>query len=216
MSRWLWLAAGLAVLVGVGIGVVLIPRPASPPAVVREAPGQAPQAATEGRSNKPATAPSQLDSAPASGSPSAWRRIDPAQVDVGDRPKHRQTVAGRVLVQIAADLSVLKVGDNLALPVPQDAAVFEARIEQAHPGIGGARAFTGSLASAGAGRFVLTVGPRSTFANLTTPGGRYELVGNRRYAWLMPSANMDRDVDYSVPDYHPRRNTPPEPERRPG
>ena len=215
MSRNLWLLVAAAVLVGGAVGALLVPEPEPvPPRPGGEAPAGAPQAAPEPQPAPPAGEP---PAAEVSGDlPPAWRRVDPALVDADERPTHREVVAGRVLVRIAANFSLLNVGESFALPVPQADAVFEARIEQVHPGSGGARAFTGSLASAGEGSFVLTVGPRSTFANISIPGGRYELVGNRRYAWLMPSANMDRDVDYSVPDYHPRENLPPEPERRPG
>lgn len=219
MSRNLWLLVAVAVIAGGVVGALLIPAsspaPSSPgdEAPAQVPPTQVPPAAPEPR---PAPAEEQPDAAAAAGMPPAWRRVDPALVDADERPTHREAVTGRVLVRIATNLSVLNVGERFALPVPQADAVFEARIEQVHPGLGGARAFTGSLASAGGGRFVLTVGPRSTFANISIPGGRYELVGNRRYAWLMPSANMDRDVDYSVPDYHPRASLPPEPERRPG
>ena len=49
--------------------------------------------------------------------------------------------------------------------------------------------------------FTITVGPGNTFAHLSTPEGTYELVATGELGWLMPTANMDRHVDYSVPDY---------------
>ena len=63
--------------------------------------------------------------------------------------------------------------------------------------------------------FVLTVSARNTFAHLSTREGSYELVGNARFGWLMATANMDRDVDYSVPDYRPAREPPVRPLRLP-
>ena len=51
-------------------------------------------------------------------------------------------------------------------------------------------------------RFVITMGRGSTFAFVPTPEGVYELVANGELGWLMPSANMDTDADYRIPDYY--------------
>ena len=48
---------------------------------------------------------------------------------------------------------------------------------------------------------LVTIGQKSTFANISTPRGSYEFVGNTTHGWLMPSANMDQHVDYTKPDY---------------
>ncbi len=48
---------------------------------------------------------------------------------------------------------------------------------------------------------LLTIGNKHTFANISTPRGSYEFVGTTSHGWLMPSANMDQNVDYSKPDY---------------
>ena len=50
--------------------------------------------------------------------------------------------------------------------------------------------------------FMITVGQRNTFANLSTPQGSFELIGDTELAWLMPVANMDPHVDYGQPDYY--------------
>ena len=54
-----------------------------------------------------------------------------------------------------------------------------------------------------ANRFVITVGPRNTFAHIGTSRGTFELVATGgQLGWLMPTANMDQHVDYSQPDYY--------------
>ena len=209
MSRRLALLVGIALLGGVAVGLLLARKPSSEPAPRADAAPSAVALAVP----VPAETPATQEQPPAniSAAPVLWQAVDPAQVDPADTPTHREVVPGRVLVRLAVGFGHWNAGDSLALAIPQDDAVFNAAIEEVHRGPGGARAFTGTLAAADAAHnFVLTVGRASTFANITTPVGRYELVGNRRYAWLMPVANMDRDVDYAVPDYHPRHNAPPE------
>ena len=210
MSRRLALLVGIALLGGVAVGLLLARKPSSEPAPRTDAAPSAGGVQAPAAAAPPATeARSPQANTPAA--PVLWQTVDPAQVDPADKPTHREVVPGRVLVRLAVGFGHWNAGDSLALAIPQDDAVFNAAIEEVHRGPGGARAFTGTLAAADAAHnFVLTVGRASTFANITTPAGRYELVGNRRYAWLMPVANMDRDVDYSVPDYHPRHNAPPE------
>lgn len=212
MTRRLALVIGIALLAGVAVGLLLARKPAPEPAQANNVVPTAGSVLAPPPTAPPATQGQPQANIPAA--PAPWHAVDPAEVDPADTPTHREVVAGRVLVKLAAGLGSWNAGDTLALAIPQHNAVFEARIEDLHRGPGGARAFTGTLAATGAAHgFVLTVGRASTFANITTPAGRYELVGNRRYAWLMPVANMDRDVDYSVPDYHPRHNALPEKQR---
>lgn len=214
MSRTLWLAAGLAVLGGVIAGLLF--WPAAP------APEAEPPARPSPRTIDPRPTPP--DAAPATAAPTApaqvlWREVAPSDVAPALLPVHREEVPGRVLVRFAAGRGAWRVGDRLQVTIPQIGAVFDARLEEIHRGPSGARAFTGTLkpddAASDAYGFVLTVGPVETFAQLSTPLGSYELVGNGRYGWIMPTVNMDQDVDRSVHDYHPTRRSPPEPQRLP-
>ena len=216
MSRTLWLAAGLAALAGGAVALLLLPRlpaPAPAPAVdAREPAAAAPPAFPA--TPAPLSAPAEIavDREP------LWRETAPASIAPALLPAHREVVPGRALVAFSANLGTLDVGDEMALAVPQLDTVFSVRIEEVHRGPGGARAFTGTLRSQGAIRdhgFVLTVGQRNTFAQFSTPEGSYELVGNNRVGWLMATANMDRDVDYSVPDYRPAPDAPKQPMRLP-
>ena len=214
MSRTLWLAAGLAVLGGVIAGLLL--WPAAP----------APEGAAPAHPSAPTPDPARTppDAAPATAGPPApaqhlWQEVAPSAVAPAQLPAHREEVPGRVLVGFAAGRGAWRVGDRLQMSIPQVDAVFDARVDEIHRGPSGARAFTGTLntddTAGDAHGFVLTVGPAETFAQLSTPHGSYELVGNGRYGWIMPTANMDQDVNRSVPDYHPARRPPPEPQRLP-
>ena len=157
--------------------------------------------------------------APTTPAQALWREVAPSDVAPALLPVHREEVPGQVLVRFAAGRGAWRVGDRLEVAIPQIDTAYSALVEEIHRGPSGARAFTGTLRTNGAAArshgFVLTVGPAHTFAQLSTPLGSYELVGNGRYGWIMPTANMDQDVDRSVPDYHPTRRTPPEPQRLP-
>lgn len=48
---------------------------------------------------------------------------------------------------------------------------------------------------------VVTIGKQSTFAYIGTDEGSFEMVGNLEFGWLMPTASMERHVDYSLSDY---------------
>lgn len=47
----------------------------------------------------------------------------------------------------------------------------------------------------------MTVGPQSVFAYIDTPRGPYELVGDNRLGWLLPTSSMLAGWDFSEPDY---------------
>ena len=47
----------------------------------------------------------------------------------------------------------------------------------------------------------MTVGPTRVFAYVDTPLGPYELVGDTRLGWLLPTSSMLAGWDYQKPDY---------------
>ena len=130
-----------------------------------------------------------------------WTAID--ERTVTELPAYKEVVQGRVLVRIADIPSGWRVGQRVAVPIPQLSEVFTPVIERVQSGPNGTRSYIGTLTEI-AGRvhrFTITVGPRNTFAQLSTPDGTYELVATGELGWLMPTANMDQHVDYSVPDF---------------
>ena len=107
-----------------------------------------------------------------------------------------------MLVALAGGMHTWQAGDRVDLVVPQLGISYTTTILRVESLIGGARSYVGRLIEGDRlSTFVVTVGANGTFAYLGTPEGSYELVGNRELAWLMPTANMDRHVDYSKPDY---------------
>ena len=129
-----------------------------------------------------------------------WTAID--EGTVAELPAYKETVRDRVLVRIAGLPAEWRVGQRIAVPIPQLDETFTPVIERVKPGPNGTRSYIGSLTEVPGRvhRFTITVGPRNTFAHLSTPDGTYELVATGELGWLMPAANMDRHVDYSVPD----------------
>ena len=133
-----------------------------------------------------------------------WSAIDAATVT--ELPAYKEAVQDRVLVRIGDVAGGWRAGQRIAIPIPQLNEVFTPVIERVQAGPNGsndARSYIGTLTEV-AGRvhrFTITVGPRNTFAHLSTPDGTYELVATGELGWLMPTATMDRHVDYSVPDF---------------
>ena len=130
-----------------------------------------------------------------------WTAIDEGTVT--ELPAYKEVVQGRVLVRIADIPSGWRVGQRVAVPIPQLSEIFTPVIERIQSGPNDTRSYIGTLTEV-AGRvhrFTITVGPRNTFAHLSTPEGTYELVATGELGWLMPTVNMDRHVDYSVPDF---------------
>jgi len=130
-----------------------------------------------------------------------WTAID--ERTVTQLPAYKEAVQDRVLVRIADVPAGWLVGQRIAIPIPQLNEVFTPIIERIQSGPASTRSYIGTVTEV-AGRvhrFTITVGPRNTFAHLSTPDGTYELVATGELGWLMPTANMDRHVDYSVPDF---------------
>lgn len=129
----------------------------------------------------------------------------PARLDAvhDDRlPPYRETFEDAVLVALEAQMWTWQAGDRVAFSVPQVAETLEAVVETVEVGLGGNRSYIGRLSGRDAAHaVVVTVGERNAFAYIGSEWGSYELFGNREFGWLMPTASMDRHVDYSKPDY---------------
>lgn len=130
-----------------------------------------------------------------------WTAID--ERTVSELPAYKEVVQDRVLVRIVDVPGGWRVGQRVAVPIPQLNEVFAPVIERIQPGPDGARSYVGTLTTVDGRRhrFTITTGPKNTFAHLSTPLGTYELVATGELGWLMPTVNMDQHVDYSVPDH---------------
>ena len=133
----------------------------------------------------------------------AWQPLEIDSVEPERVPEYKEIVEGRVLVELSTGMWSWREGDRIAIAVPQIGAVYEPVIDRVETALGNNRSYVGRLIEAEFPySFVITVGQRNTFANLSTPQGSFELVGDTQLAWLMPVANMDQHVDYSQPDYY--------------
>ena len=132
----------------------------------------------------------------------AWTSVAVDSVDGSDVPAYKEVVAGRALVSLSPTIWEWQAGDQVSIAVPQTGHTYSPTLERAETLIGSNRTYSGRLVQGELPySFVITVGERNVFANLSTPAGQYELVGNTELAWLMPVAGMDQHVDYAQPDY---------------
>lgn len=133
-----------------------------------------------------------------------WSSVELAGVDADRVPPNRQEGgADAVLVGLAKGMWDWQAGDRVTLFIPHIAETFDSVIDRVVTELGDNRSYVGRLD--GEDRpypVVVTVGARNAYAYIATPKGSYELVGNREYGWLMPTARMDRHVDYSQPDFY--------------
>lgn len=136
-----------------------------------------------------------------------WRAVNESEAQRKPRYADDWSKEGRALVDVSgavAMASAWRVGDAVAIEVPQLGERFESRIERIDEGPDGrSRSVRGLIPSEDGPprRFVVTVGPMHVFAYLDTARGPYELVGDNRLAWLLPSSSMMAGWDFSKPDY---------------
>ena len=135
-----------------------------------------------------------------------WVVVD--ESSVADPPPYPDgwSTEGRALVRIAAaaaDAASWRVGDRIALPLP-NGRTRDAAVEGIDEAVG-SRALTGRIAG-GDGRrrrYVVTVGPASLFAYIDTPDGPYELVAGAAHGWRLPASSMMAGFDATAPDHVP-------------
>ncbi len=136
------------------------------------------------------------------GANSGWQPVDAGSIDPARIPSYKETVENAVLVELSPSMWSWSAGEQITLSVPQIGMTYTPVIDRVEISLGSNRSYVGRLIEGEFPySFVITVGERNAFANLSTPQGSFELVGNTQLAWLMPTANMDRHVDYSQPDY---------------
>ena len=94
----------------------------------------------------------------------------------------------------------ITVGENITIFIPQIDSHFTVTVTQVKSQLRGIKVITATSVD-DAVELLLTLGQNSTFANLGTPQGSYELVGTASYGWLVPSKHMDQHIDYVKSDY---------------
>lgn len=135
---------------------------------------------------------------------SLWASVEPAAIDASNLPTFQDVdmVEDKALVRLVDPLHQREVGDSLAVSIPQLGETYRAVVERVKYGPGNAVAMSGRITDGDRQHiFVYTTGPDAAFAHVGTAHGTFELYANGEIGWLMPTANMDQHVDYSVPDY---------------
>ena len=143
--------------------------------------------------------------APSGGSP-LWSEVDEADVAALPHYAPEWSTEGRVLVRVTEAANAAggwRVGDEIALPLPQLGVVYRPLIEELDVGPGPSISALGKVEGDDGHRrrWVVTVGPAHAFAYIDTPRGPYELMGDIEHGWLLPSASMMAGFDFSEPDY---------------
>ena len=132
----------------------------------------------------------------------SWKPVDEKSVPEDQLPIHSDIVEGRVLVEISSALWSKAVGEGLQFSIPQREEVLIGKVTSVDDNIAHTRILEGTLEDGPQEyAFVLTLGQTSTYAHVNTSTGSYELAGTQHYGWLMESANMAPDVDFSLPDH---------------
>lgn len=132
----------------------------------------------------------------------SWKPVDESSVPTDQLPTHSTDVEGRVLVELSSALWSKVVGDLVQFSIPQQEVVLFGKLTKIDATIAHTRILEGTLEDASQEySFVLTLGENNTYAHINTAKGSVELVGSRTYGWLMESANIAPDVDFSLPDH---------------
>ena len=193
-----WRALALTVALGAVLAIWLRDAAAPPEAVTGDAVNGTPRSDAD-------TDAVEVDTrvgAPAPGEGFAWSVAESAQVEPDWVPSQGPAVAGAVFVALGEAIDAWRQGDTVQITIPQLDATYPAVIDRIDSAIAGNRSYIGKVdVDSRHFSFVITVGARNVFGYVGTPDGTYELVANRRFGWLMPTANMDEHVDYSKPDY---------------
>ena len=129
---------------------------------------------------------------PVAGDP-LWVEVDIAEVAEPPPYADEWSTQGRVLVRLSGAASAAgrwRLGDRLALPVPQLGETYRPVIEGIDDGPA-ARTFLARTAETdGRRRCIFTIGPSSVFAYIDTPRGPYELLADHAFGWLVPSSSL--------------------------
>ena len=138
--------------------------------------------------------------------PLLWHPVD--ERTATDKPPYDAdwSEAGRALVDVTglvSEAETWRVGQRMAFALPQLGEIYESTIERIDHGPGRSVSVRGVIPGADGKprRVVVTAGPSRVFAYVDTERGPYELFGDRRLGWLLPSSSLMARVDFSKPDY---------------
>ena len=193
--KWWLMAAAIGVAFAIAL-VFLVDRAPPTPSNISSHSPESPESLVGVAPASP-SAPVPVDS------DSAWVLVDPNTVD--ELPPYKEVVPGRALVRTLAAIQNWEEGDPVVFGIPQLGTEFSGVIERTKQDTHGNRTHLGVVREddGGSYRFIVTVGPRNTFAHIGTSKGTFELVvTGGSLGWLMPTRFMDQHVDYTQPDYY--------------
>ncbi|MFT5571076.1 MAG: hypothetical protein ACI9FB_000740 [Candidatus Azotimanducaceae bacterium] len=149
--------------------------------------------------NKPEASETDVLTAIDSGAiPSLWQTS--AKID--NLPNLRSDINDAELVSYQrAFISQLSSGSKVELFIPQLGQSMNVLITSSERLASGNVSLKGHLESNSLFSFVMTLGKKSMFATVGTPGGIFNVSGNQDFAWVIPAASLKKLMDTNVPDY---------------
>lgn len=117
-----------------------------------------------------------------------------------DKPVPESGLKG-IYLQVA-DLGELGEDDRIAFYIPQEDSHLSGYVGETSLTESGNKVIIGMLLDKGIEyRFVFTVGRLQTFGTLNTSKGRYQLEARDGIGRLVSAREINRDLDFSKPDY---------------
>lgn len=108
------------------------------------------------------------------------------------------------------DFSKMSAGNPMDFHIPHEDKVYHGIIESSDLNDSGSRSIIGRFDVDGKGyRFVFTIGQQITFGTLHTPLGRYQLEARNGNGVLVSTAEINRNRDFSKPDFIIRESVRP-------
>ncbi len=197
------LKTALVIVVGliVGVTIVLIWRErATPPTVPADHPVQSevPNAPGADAAERVADGAGAQTATPLLAQ-AAWREI-PETIGQPLPPLRAGTENQRLIALDRTYLRELKVGQTLEVLIPQLAREYPVTIKEAKTTARGSRVIRGNILDDRRFGFLLTLGPKTTFATIGTPAGVFNLTGSRDLAFIVPGRELTRRVESGL-DY---------------
>jgi hypothetical protein len=129
---------------------------------------------------------------------SIWRET----AEVANTPQIRGDVPDLSLYAFDRDtLTKARAGDKLSIQLPEPVAEAELWVESANLNTSGSITLAGKVDGYSDYSFVMTLGPKSTFATIGTAAGVFNLRGNLQHFWVGLGRSFNHHVDPTKPDF---------------
>ena len=95
----------------------------------------------------------------------------------------------------------LQAGDSVTMSLPKPGNNISVWVDKVAKNPSGSLTITGKVDGYSDYSFVMTLGPKSTFATIGTSSGVFSLRGNRSHVWIGLARSFNHHVNPDTPDY---------------